>query len=299
MQSFTSALQSLQGFFLTKRLPSTHPPLQLSASPTPLLLPTVQSATMTANPSLLKNIDEDKQQFTSLSPRSTMFVGVTPSELLTKQTLPAVMYVTKETPLLTVARKSYDSCLKKLHYGDAVTVVAFKGSYAKIQKGKDVGWLEKDVLQNRKENVWPVFSIGSWYSHDHEMTERTRQLIQDNFFAGGAFLPLQPAEYITVELLKDNRRINWSQAVDRVPGRWHQMLRGVLGVHITIHPTTESVMEWKNEDEVGRLAYVREVKPDNTLRIEGFGILEEGIFESVTLPEALWREWRPVFIEVV
>lgn len=302
MKFFDSVVQLLQNFFLTKRLFSTHLQFNLTTSAKPLLLPDTSPYSKEGVSQLLispiNNFGEKKLSMSyKLAQESTSTSNI--SEFLLHKKLPAVMYVAKKAPLLAFSHKSYDSCLKILYYGDAVTVVSFQGNYAQIQKGKDIGWVEKDVLQNRKENVWPTFSIGSWYDSNHEMTKRTRQLIQDEFFAGGASLPLQSAEYITVELLKDNRRINWSQGFNRLPSRWHQMLRGVLGVHITIHPTTESVMEWTNEDGVGRLAYVREVQPDNTLRIEGIGILEDGIFESVILPEALWREWRPVFIEIV
>lgn len=300
MQRFTSLFQSWHDYFLTKRLPSSKELAYLQAAPSPLLLskPALTSGDTTTSP-FTKMPQATNQSVSANDTNATTLFPVSETvSTVVQSSFPTVMYVTNEAPLLAVAHKSFDSRIKNLRYGDAVTVTAFQGNYARIQKGNDIGWIEKDSLQPRKENVWPIFKVGKWYAADDEMTVRTRELIADEFFAGGATLPLQSVEYIAVELKRDNRQISWEQKTNRVPGSWHQLLRGQFGIHIVVYPVTDSVMEWTDEAGVGHVAYVREVRPDKTLRIEGIGILEIDRFESVVLPESLWREWRPVFIEV-
>jgi len=209
-----------------------------------------------------------------------------------------VMYLNQDAYLLERPMKCYDSKILTLSYGDAVIVAAFQGNYANVQTNKYTGWVDKDVLSSRKEEVWPTWAYNTWCDATHETTLKVRALLKDMFFAGATGLPLQPAEYISVVLREDNRDINWPVALHRVPGCWHQLLRGVTGIHISVHATTDSIMEWTDGDGISHLAYVNEVRPDKTMRLSGVGIFDEGILESILVPSGLWREWRPIFIEI-
>jgi len=267
-----SLLQDFQSFMVTKRLPA-YDPLQL---PAPV--------------NRVSELVADKHNATVESRTS----GVSANALF----LPHVMYLNQSTPVLSQPYYSYDVCTQWFAYGDAVTVTEYHNEYALVQRANHVGWVKKDYLCPRKDQVWPVFTPGRWYSYDDETTQRTRALIKDDFFAGAAHLSLQPAEYVSVILRQDNRTITWPVRTGRQPGIWHHLLRGVKGIHISVHPLADSLMEWTDQSGVGHLGYVKEVMPDNTVLVDGIGILEDGVLESVRLPVNLWREWRPVFIAV-
>lgn len=277
MSAFVSAFQSLQSYFVTKRLP---PPPNEDL----LYLPLSQNLLLSTD----SNMSTDRSNLPPMKSSPSVHTSFSPS----------IMYVTKATALLTHPVKQYDGCIAELFYGEAVSAANFQGRYVNVQTSKGTGWIDKDHVSKLKTDAWPTWSNGVWYGSEHLVTKQVRKLINDNFFAGSAGLPLQPAEFVSAVLLEDKRSIKWPMATGRTPGRWHQLLRGLLGVHIVVYPVTDSIMEWIDDEGVGHLAYVREVHPDKTLKIEGIGILEEEIFESVFLPEALWREWRPIFIEV-
>lgn len=277
MSQFVSTLQSLQSFFLIKRLP---PPAGNK-----------EDYLTNSDKELLNNGKENSRQ-----PIVGIKVANQSAELTTF--IPVVKYISETTALLFDPVKQYDGKIADLLYGDAVTVAGYQGNYARVQSSQGTGWVEKDSLAKRKEDVWPVWVLGEWYDASHPNTAKVRELIKDEFFAGRAGLSLQSAEFVTVTLLADKRSITWPVMGKRIAGRWHQMLRGTIGIHSVVYPVTDSVMEWTDEDGIGHLAFVRSVRPDKTIRIEGINILENGVYESVLLPEALWREWRPVFIEV-
>ena len=47
-----------------------------------------------------------------------------------------------------------------------------------------------------------------------------------------------------------------------------------------------------------RLGYVEAGLPDETLKISAVGAMVPGEYTESIVPAALWREWRPVFINV-
>ncbi len=275
MSDSVSLFQSFRSFMITRRLPS----------------PAIEAALRLPEPQPM--LKEENNNIISVDSTIGHIYGVT-----VPYNVPHVMYVARETYLLEGPMKQYDSRIMTLSYGDAVTVAAFRGNYANVQTNKYTGWVEKDALSSRKEEVWPGWVYNVWCDATHETTIKVRVLLKDMFFAGAAGLPLQSTEYVTAVLREDNRQIDWPVAIHRVPGRWHQLLRGVRGIHVGIHAKTDSVMEWTDESGIGHLAYVREVRPDKTIRLSGVGIIEESILESLLLPESLWKEWHPVFIEI-
>jgi len=153
-------------------------------------------------------------------------------------------------------------------------------------------------LTPNKSSVWPNFVSDTVYSFEADETRKVRLLLNDIFLAGHFSLPLQAGEYILYRLLADNRQIYWPTQRPRTAGNWQRILKGVVGIHISIYPRTDSIMEWIDEDEVGHLAYVESVSPDNTLILTSVGLTELGIFSDSVMLEKSWRELRPVFIEV-
>lgn len=212
---------------------------------------------------------------------------------------PVVMYVSVEqTICFAHSHDDFDGALVSFPYGSAVTVVSFFGRYARIQRQEIVGWILKDELLQNKSQVWPLLSPKMVYEAMNDSTVKIRYVIEDLFRAGKLSLPLQPGEYIVYRLRQDNRFISWPLIRPRTPGSWQKILRGVRGIHIGITPKTDTIMEWFTEAGVGKLAYVEKVSPDNTLTLSMVGQPEAGLFSATDLAEDVWRELRPVFIEI-
>ncbi len=213
---------------------------------------------------------------------------------------PVVMYVCDQTGSKRYIRPQveFDGCIEMVPYGTAVSVVGYSGRYASVLRAGHTGWMLKDSLVPDKGSVWPHFIVDDTYPATHDITKKVRSLIGDAFGAGELLLPLQASEYITVRLMNDHRHIIWPAVRPRVPGSWQQILRGLRGIHSSITPKTDTVMEWLQEPGEGRLAYVESVTPDNTITITLIGLVEAGRYTTLVLTEVAWRELRPVFIEV-
>lgn len=214
--------------------------------------------------------------------------------------VPATMYVQNKTGAncFVGPHEDFDCVVSKLEYGTAVTVVGYDGRYAKINKPNLSGYVLKEDLTPVKNNVWPIFLDQKVYDALSEETKKTRLLIHDMFFSDRLQLPLQAGEYIVTRLMTEHRFINWSQKRPRIAGSWQGLLKGRSGIHITVSPKTDSIMEWVNDAGEGRLAYIEAVSPEKTLTITTVGVDNEGMFSIMILTESLWRELRPIFIEV-
>lgn len=214
--------------------------------------------------------------------------------------IPAIMYVQNKSGAncFVGPHQDFDSVISKLEYGTAFTVVGYDGRYAKINKPNLSGYVLKEDLTPLKNYVWPIFLDQKIYDTTNDETQKTRLLINDMFFSNSLNLPLQAGEYIVTRLMTEHRVINWSPKRPRTAGSWQSLLRGRSGIHITVSPKTDSIMEWVNDAGEGRLAYIEAVSPDKTLTITAVGIDTEGLFSIAILTESQWRELRPVFIEV-
>jgi hypothetical protein len=210
------------------------------------------------------------------------------------------MYV--EAPLGTVCIESphldFDTVIEHLPYGTAVTVIGYLGRYASVNRSNITGWVMKESVTPQKNDVWPVLVSGMTYDAEHQNTQKARLLIGDMFGAGALRLPLQAGEYITLRLKSEHRTIAWSRKRPRTAGNWANLLRGSTNIHIGIHPKTDSVMEWTNSDGEGRLGYVEAITADSGITVSAVGIEESGRYTVKTMSEEIWRELRPVFIEV-
>ena len=214
---------------------------------------------------------------------------------------PTIMYVCEQSGAWGFKEpyEEFDTAISYFPYGTAVTVLSFKGRYARIWKSENESWILKDILTPNKESVWPVLMANLIYDSETKETKNIRFLLKDIFGAGRFSLPLQSGEYILYRLLIDNRQIEWSNIRPRLPGTWQKILKGRAGVHMSVFPKTDSIMEWVDENGEGYLAYVEAVSPDNTLLIRASGIEEVGLFTEKKINEVTWHELRPIFIEVL
>ncbi len=213
---------------------------------------------------------------------------------------PVVMYVTAPlgAPCIFAPQLDFDAVIETLLYGTAVTVIGYQGRFASVNRSNINGWVLKDDLTPQKNEVWPELVSGVVYDAENSETKKTRLLINDTFGAGTLKLMLQAGEYITLRLKSEHRLIPWSRKRPRIAGSWAVLLRGVKGVYIGVAPKTDSIMEYHAENGEGRLGYVEAVTPDLTITITAVGDGESGRYTVKTMSAEIWRELRPVFIEV-
>ncbi|MCU0678282.1 MAG: hypothetical protein MUF19_01695 [Candidatus Pacebacteria bacterium] len=200
--------------------------------------------------------------------------------------------------LFREAGRQFDSVLLRLRFGQSVSLKQFVGQYAEVLVFGVTGFVHKEDITPHMTSVWPVFVPSTVYPHDDAVTELVRMHLADEFLGGELLLPLQPGEYVTMRLMRDQLVIPWPKVRPRTPGIWHTLLRGVAGVHSGVTPISDSVMEWVAEDGEGKLAYVDAVLPDDTLKISAVGLVVEGEYTESVVPSVVWREWRPVFISI-
>lgn len=213
---------------------------------------------------------------------------------------PAIMYVSalEGTVCLREPGGIFDAIITTLPFGTAVTVSAFSGRYAHVLKGNYTGWIMKDDITPHKHEVWPALQTWGMYGADNLVTVKIRALIGDEFGAGALALPLQAGEYILLRLLQDKRTIIWPDGRPRLPGSWQGLLKGTVGIHSTITPRTDTIMEWQTESDGGRLAYVEAVGLDGEITTSCVGLVVAGQYTKQVWGQGDWRELRPTFIEV-
>jgi hypothetical protein len=235
---------------------------------------------------------------TQLQPSSTTTAEVVVTTLPPPS--PTIQYVAVDEAMCFVTpQRDFDSVLERFHYGTAVLVTGYQGEYAKVFWSHHEGWLHKDFLTPLKADVWPTCRPNIVYEATDSIVQKIRLLIDDTFYAGALHLPLQAGEWVTYRLREQQRIIPWSVTHGRTPGDWQNLLKGTRGIHVGITPKTDSIMEWRGDDSIGRVAYIEKVTPDRTLTISVVGYEEPGFLEERVLPESEWREFRPVFIEVL
>ncbi len=277
-------------------IPLPSSPVYLAAPTAPTLLPaTVAFDTATAHstsPVAIKNIPVPPSKLPTVDHESEAASAILHA--------PVVMYVSNadgtacvQTPMI-----DFDAVIETLPFGTAVTVIGYQGRFASVNRSNITGWVLKDDITPQKKEVWPPFVSGVVYDAGHPDTIKTRLLISDMFSAGALTLPLQAGEYIAVRLKSEHRSIPWSRKRPRRAGSWATLLRDVSGIHSGVTPKTDSIMEWQTDEGEGRLGYVEAVAPDLTITIGVVGEGEAGRFTVKTMSEEIWRELRPVFIEV-
>ena len=201
-----------------------------------------------------------------------------------------------EAPLQNTPYLMFDGVLGHLTYGAPVRVVRPAGRFAEIRFGLQRGFLERDALTSEVGRVFPEFTSGREYLADDPETAQLRMYISDEFAAAPLAVPLQPGELVTYRLGRAGRSLPWGSDRPRLPGQWQQLLRGKRGISIGIMPRTGAVMEYRDEEGTGFLAYVESVTPEESLTLVAASADETGVFTRDLVPKEVWREWRPVFI---
>lgn len=204
----------------------------------------------------------------------------------------------KTAQVYALPTKTFDGVIMTLEYAQVVGVLNKQGSWVHVSFGEVRGWISRDDLSDSLAALQPQWQVNELYAPDHPGTKALRLCIEDEFNAKAIFVPLQDVEYVSYQLRRKNRFIDWPKERPRIAGTWQRLLRGVRGVHIGITPKTESVMEYIYEDNTGHVAFVESVFPDGSIAISEVGYPTEGVYTTRTLSRDECKELRPVFIEV-
>lgn len=192
----------------------------------------------------------------------------------------------------------FDSQVGSIPYGEMVMMMEPRGRFSRVVWNSLEGWVLREDLVDRAIGVYPEFTIGQENSVDHTNTVHVRAILGDTFGLGRSEFSLQAGEYVLYRLWKKNIRLAWPATRPRVPGLWHKILRGVPGVHVGVVPKVGSIMEYMWNNDIGHLAYVEAVFPDDTISISEANYPDSGIYNERELTKEEWKELRPVFINV-
>ncbi len=193
---------------------------------------------------------------------------------------------------------AFDNALCRLPYAQGVRLLRLQGRWAQVRFSDTVGWILKDSLSTSAANVLPQLTSGEQYDAAHPETKKLRACIEDEFHAGRNGFSLTAEEYVTYRLVRRHKRIPWRMQRSRLAGTWQRKLKGTKGVYMHVQPKTDSVMEYVLDD-VGYLAFVEAVYPDNSIKIAQVYTDDNARYEERTLSVEDYREYTPVFIAVL
>lgn len=202
-----------------------------------------------------------------------------------------------ESPLFGSPTKEFDTVITHVPYGSMIMVLEEKGRFSKVAKDGLVGWMLRDDLRAQAAHVLPEFVAGEENAHDDPNTLRLRAYIKDEFHGGETESCLQAGEYVVYMLARKNLNINWPSVRPRTPGLWHTILKGVPGVYIGIAPKTGSIMEYTLPGDIGHLAYVEAVFPDERISASSVNLPDHGIYSEQVLTKEEWQALNPVFLQ--
>ncbi len=203
-----------------------------------------------------------------------------------------------ETPLFLMPTKEFDTVVQTIPYGSMVLILEERGRFSRVSYGSGEGWIARDALADRAAHVYPQFTIGEEQAYNNANTIRLRSFIKDEFRGGEVECSLQAGEYVLYKLMRHGSAIPWGSERPRIPGRWHQMLKGASEVRISTEPAQGSVMECILKDDIGHLAFVEAVFPDESITISEVNYPDRGIYNERTLTREGWQTLGAVFIKV-
>jgi hypothetical protein len=210
-----------------------------------------------------------------------------------------VMYAnTVRVPVFKNPTVEWDGVIGEIPYGEMVIVLEPRGRFYRVMWQTTEGWVFRDDIADRAMRVHPAFVVGEENSVDAINTIHVRAILGDVFGMGRSEFPLQAGEYVLYKLWKKGLRILWPSIRPRTPGLWHKILRGVEKVHIGVTPKMGALMEYTTDVDMGHLAYVEAIFPDNTITVSEANFPDSGIYNERELREGEWKELKPVFITV-
>ncbi|MCF7815819.1 MAG: hypothetical protein K9M10_03585 [Candidatus Pacebacteria bacterium] len=212
-----------------------------------------------------------------------------------------IMYArTVSVPVYQNPTVEFDAQVCAVPYGEIVMVLETRGRFLRVVWNTCEGWVLGEDLVDRAVFVYPEFVIGQENMVDDPNSVRVRAILADIFGVGRSEFALQAGEYVLYRLWRKGIVIEWPHDVKpRVPGLWHKILKGTPRVHTGVTSKVGSVMEYMLNSDIGHLAYVEAVFPDDTITITEVNYPDSGIYSERVLTKEEWKELRPVFIQIL
>ncbi len=160
-------------------------------------------------------------------------------------------------------------------------------------------------LQAALEDLWSFVTNGFSYNRQLEKSSGV-ELVSGTTYAADSYQTLlirsvlegtvlQPAlsndELLLYRLQCSNDLLQQIQNHPTEP--WHIVGKGHPVVHVSINPTSGSVMEYFANTELCDRVFVRGVNDDNSLVVE---TISDGVYEQQKVSHEIWQGLRPVFI---
>jgi hypothetical protein len=210
-----------------------------------------------------------------------------------------VMYVgSGDAPLYLRPVREFDEVVVRVPYGSMVLAMEEEGRFVRVSYARYTGYMLRDDVADRASFVYPEFVPGEENAYDDPNTLRVRACIRDLFGGGETEYPLQAGEYVTYRLFRKGLSISWAESRPRVPGRWHELLEGAPGIAIDTTPKPGAIMESLLGDDVGHVAYVEAVFPDEVITISETNYPDRGVYSERTLSKEAWGVDGTYFIHV-
>lgn len=210
-----------------------------------------------------------------------------------------IVYVANiSAPLYKNPTMEFDTRIGTIPYGEMAMMLEPRGRFLKVAWNTLEGWVLREDVVDRAAHIYPEFVVGEENSVDHPNTAHVRAILGDVFGIGHSEFALQAGEYVLYKLWRKNIRIEWPSVRPRVPGLWHKILRGIPHIQMSVTPKVGSVMEYMLTNDMGHVAYVEAVFPDNTIALSEANYPDSGIYSERQLTKEEWKELRPVFIQL-
>lgn len=228
-------------------------------------------------------------------PKSTVSTDAVPAPIVRG----VVMYAgVSQVPVYKNPTIEFDAQVGTIPFGAMVIAGEPKGRFHQVTWNNIIGWVLRDDLADRAVHIYPEFVKGEENLIDGTNTSLVRAIIKDEFGLGRSEFALQAGEYALYRLWKRGLEIRWPDIRPRVPGVWHEVLKGVDGVYMSVQPKVGALMEYMLDGEMGHIAYVEAVFPDETITISEVNNPDSGIYNEREYTKDEWKELKPVFIVV-
>lgn len=220
-----------------------------------------------------------------------------PAQAEMVETVHGTVWVTTVAPLYMQPAYEVDTKLGTVPFATKLDVTKSQAGWAKVEYNKLSGWIPARFLATDPSAVKATFASGESVSEGNESVHIVRLAINDEFSAASTSPVLLDIEYAYYRLVVEGRIPLWPSDRPRLAGTWQHLLRGKAGIHMSVRPLTNTVMEWTDARD-SNIAYVEAVTPDERITIAGIYGPDKTVFLRQEFPVESWREWRPVFISV-
>ncbi len=247
-------------------------------------------------PTPLEDDVESQEEVTSFKTVSEILHAEAPVVSIQKNTL---MYAhTPRVPIYKNPTVEFDMQIGEIPYGEMVIVLEPRGRFYRIMWQTIEGWVFREDIADRAARVYPEFIVGEENSVDAPNTMQVRAVIGDPFGVSRSEFPLQAGEYVVYRLWKKGIKIQWPNIRPRVPGTWHKILKGGDRIHIGVTPKIGTVMEYVYDADIGHVAYVEAVFPDDTVIVSEANFPDAGIYSEREFSKEEWKALKPIFISI-